>query len=313
MNAIRVSGLRKSFGAREVVHGIDFEVRSGECFGFLGHNGAGKTTTLEILEGYQSRNAGDLSVLGLDPSSPTSEWRCRIGIVLQEVELLPGLTVSETVQMFADLYPDPRSVGDTIELVGLSGLEKARVGALSGGEKRRVDLALGLIGNPELLFLDEPTSGFDPAARRAAWTTIKDLKGLGVTIVLTTHYMEEAQFLADRILILKDGTVAAQGTYDDLVREYGSNTEISFALAESNAQDIRVATGIDVEVTGARFTAASDNPQRDLHRLTTWAEQQQLILEDLSVHRASLEDVFLTVGSSRSGKDDGSDDGAGAL
>lgn len=201
---ISVRGLRKSYGDREVVRSVSFDVAAGECFGLLGHNGAGKTTTIEILEGYLPRDGGSVSVLGSDPSDPTGEWRSRVGIVLQDMDVFPTLTVAETVRMFADLYPAPRGVSETIDLVGLGGVASTRVGSLSGGETRRLDVALGLVGDPELLFLDEPTTGLDPAARREAWTMIEALKASGITIVLTTHYMDEAEVLADHLVILDD-------------------------------------------------------------------------------------------------------------
>ena len=295
--AISVDGLHKSFGDREVVSGVSFEVDAGECFGLLGHNGAGKTVTVGILEGYLKRNRGTVSVLGTDPAQPTRSWRERIGVVLQEVELLPTLTVLETVSMFADLYSNPRPVGETIALVGMAGMESARISGLSGGEKRRIDVALGLIGSPEVLFLDEPTTGFDPAARREAWQMIEDLKGLGVTILLTTHYMDEAEALADRLLILRQGKVVATGSYHELVRAHGSGTTISFQLPFGvTAEVVRTATTVDISVDDTLATVLSDNPQRDLYRLTGWAEQEGVVLGDLSAKRASLEDVFLKLG-----------------
>jgi ABC-2 type transport system ATP-binding protein len=293
--AISVRGLRKSYGDREVVRDVSFDVAAGECFGLLGHNGAGKTTTIEILEGYLLRDAGEVSVLGRDPADPSSNWRSRIGIVLQDMDVFPTLTVTETVRMFADLYPSPRKVDETIDLVDLGRLASARVGSLSGGEKRRLDVALGLVGNPELLFLDEPTTGLDPAARRDSWTMIEGLKELGVTIVLTTHYMDEAQTLADRIVILDDGVVAADGTFGELLERHGSATSISFRLPT------------DDEHT----TFSSADPQRDLHRLLGWADEHQIVLDDLTVQRSSLEDLFLSIGGrSADAAADTSDQGA---
>src|SRR6056297_3000504 len=239
--AISVSGLRKSYGDREVVRGVSFDVAAGECFGLLGHNGAGKTTTIEILEGYLPRDDGSVAVLGADPADPSSDWRSRIGIVLQDMDVFPTLTVAETVQMFADLYPAPRRVDETIDLVELGRLASTRVGGLSGGEKRRLDVALGLVGDPELLFLDEPTTGLDPAARRASWTMIEGLKESGVTIVLTTHYMDEAQTLADRLVILDDGVVAAEGTFSELLERHDAATTISFRLPVDTGADVHAA------------------------------------------------------------------------
>ncbi len=292
--AIVVKGLRKSYGAHEAVRGIDFEVAVGECFGLLGTNGAGKTTTIEILEGYRPRSAGEVAVLGTDPASPTRAWRERIGIVLQEVELDPNLTVRETVSQFASFYSKPRPVDETIELVGLAEKRDGRIASLSGGQKRRVDVALGLIGDPELVFLDEPTTGFDPAARREAWSMIEGLKRLGKTIVLTTHYMDEAQHLADRLLIIRSGQVVASGTTEELARNLDHSTVVSFRLPPGVGVDVvRSVVEADVEVSGVIATLRSDRPQRELYRLTKWAEEQSIELRDLSVTRPSLEDVFL--------------------
>ncbi len=293
-----VEGLRKSFGEREVVSGIGFEVSAGECFGFLGHNGAGKTVSMEILEGYLSRDAGQVSVLGEDPAHPSRQWRERVGVVLQETELLPTLTVGETISMFADLYANPRSVSGVLDLVGMSRMRSARVAGLSGGERRRVDVALGLVGNPELLFLDEPTTGFDPASRREAWQMIEDLRDLGVTIVLTTHYMDEAEALADRLLILKQGQVVATGTYDELVRAHGKGTTISFRLPpEMDVETVRAATRGGYSIDGGRAVLRTLDPQRELYQLTTWANEATVDLAEIEVSRASLEDVFLSVGA----------------
>ena len=312
--AISVSGLRKSYGDRDVVRDVSFDVAAGECFGLLGHNGAGKTTTIEILEGYLARDAGSVSVLGTDPADPSSEWRSRVGIVLQDMDVFPTLTVAETVHMFADLYPDPRGVDETIDLVDLGRLASSRVGSLSGGEKRRLDVALGLVGNPELLFLDEPTTGLDPAARRASWTMIEGLKELGVTIVLTTHYMDEAQTLADRLVILDDGVVAAEGTFGELLERHGAATLISFRLpADTDIEHHVVAMagvfGAEMHVDGRHAALSSAHPQRDLRRLLGWADDQRIALDDLTVQRSSLEDLFLSIGGSdvSTGSDDASE------
>jgi len=292
--AISVSGLRKSYGDREVVRDVSFDVAAGECFGLLGHNGAGKTTTIEILEGYLARDAGSVSVLGTDPANPSSEWRARVGIVLQDMNVFPTLTVAETMHMFADLYPAPREVDETIGLVDLGRRSGTQVGKLSGGEKRRLDVALGLVGDPELLFLDEPTTGLDPAARREAWTMIEDLKELGVTIVLTTHYMDEAQTLADRLVILDDGVVAAEGTFGELLERHDDAATISFRLP--NGVDAVGATiEAELRLDGRLVEFSSTDPQRDLYSLLGWADEERIAIEELTVRRSSLEDLFLRI------------------
>jgi ABC-2 type transport system ATP-binding protein len=292
--AVSVRGLRKAYGTHEVVKGIDFEVGLGECFGFLGTNGAGKTTTIEILEGYRPRDGGEISVLGLDPAKPTRAWRERIGLVLQEVELDPNLTVRETIAQFAAFYAKPPPDDETIELVGLREKRGDRVGRLSGGQKRRVDVALGIIGDPDLIFLDEPTTGFDPAARRDAWTMIEGLKALGKTIFLTTHYMDEAQHLADRVCILREGQIVALGSPETLGRGLDHSTVIGFRLpAGVTAGDVEAGTGLKVTLAGTQASVTTSAPQADLYRLTGWAEQLRITLEELTVQRPSLEDVFL--------------------
>ena len=294
--AIRVSGLHKSYGEHEAVRGIDFEVGKGEVFGFLGPNGAGKTTTVEILEGYRPRTAGDVSVLGVDPGSPTRAWRERIGLVLQECELNPLLTVTETMKLYSSFFPDPRPIYETLELVGLADRGGVRVGALSGGQQRRLDVGVGIIGNPELLFLDEPTTGFDPTARRDAWNMIEGLKELGTTIVLTTHYMEEAQHLADRVMILREGQVVAEGPPATLGEKLGQETIIRFRLTDGLTPDrVAAAIGRTPELSGNQLVLSSTEPQRDLHGLLDWAAGAGVQLADLEVRRPSLEDVFLTV------------------
>jgi ABC-2 type transport system ATP-binding protein len=297
--AIKVAGLRKAYGENEAVRGIDFEVEPGEVFGFLGPNGAGKTTTIEILEGYRPRTAGDVSVLGTDPGRPTREWRQRIGLVLQECELNPLLTVEETMKLYSSFFPTSRPVDETLDLVGLGDRHRARVGSLSGGQQRRLDVGVGIIGNPQLLFLDEPTTGFDPSARRDAWNMIEGLKDLGTTIVLTTHYMEEAQHLADRVVILREGQIVAQGQPATLGDQLGRATMIRFRSANGISADrIASAIGRRPDVSGNQATIATTDPQRDLYRLLSWAEGEGLELPDLEVRRPSLEDVFLEVTSS---------------
>ncbi len=302
MPAISVDGLRKSYGSFEAVRGISFEIEQGECFGFLGTNGAGKTTTIEILEGYRKRNAGEVSVLGTDPARPTRSWRERIGIVLQEVELDPSLTVGETVSQFAAFYSAPRPVAETIDLVGLAEKRRTRIAGLSSGQKRRVDVALGLIGDPELIFLDEPTTGFDPAARREAWGMIEGLKDLGKTVLLTTHYMDEAQHLADRLLIIHSGEVAASGTAEELTQGLDHSSVISFRPPPGTSlEDVRRVVESDVSFAGALASLTSDRPQRELFRLTQWAEEGGFELGELTVQRPTLEDVFLELTGSPEG------------
>ena len=291
---VRVEGLRKSYGTHEAVRGIDFEVQRGEIFGFLGTNGAGKTTTIEILEGYRPRTGGTVSVLGVDPAAPTAAWGERIGLVLQESELDPVYTVRETVTMFSRYYTNPRPVDATIAMVGLGEQGDARIGSLSGGQKRRVDVALGIIGNPELLFLDEPTTGFDPQARRDSWSMIEGLRDEGTTIFLTTHYMDEAQHLADRLVILRSGEVVAAGTAAALTRQVGGNSLVRFGLPrETTVEAIGAAVGTTPSVSGQQITLSTSDPQSTLLRLLSWADAQHLVLDDLLVTRPSLDDVFL--------------------
>jgi ABC-2 type transport system ATP-binding protein len=274
VSVISVDGLVKSYARHEVLHGISFTVEAGEVFGLLGPNGAGKTTTVEILEGYRGRDAGEVSVLGQDPGGAGADFRARIGIVLQSSAVYPLLSVRETLDLFSGYYPRPRRPDEVIELVGLTDKADARVRTLSGGQLRRLDLALALVGDPELIFLDEPTTGFDPAARRHAWETIRDLRELGKSILLTTHYMEEAQRLSDRIAILGDGRIVATGSPEELLSGHGV-VEIRF---RRNGQEEVVAT---------------TEPTRVLHELTSEALATGVELEGLEVHRKTLEDVYL--------------------
>ena len=272
--AIVVSDLRKSYGTVEAICGVSFEVREGEVFGLLGPNGAGKTTTVEILEGYRARDSGTASVLGHDPGSAPAALRERIGVVLQHSELSPLLTVLETHTMFAGYYANPRNVDEVVELVGLAEKRDARVKTLSGGQKRRLDLGVALVGNPDLVFLDEPTTGFDPAARRAAWDMIRALRSLGTTILLTTHYLDEAQQLADRVAVLRGGEIVRMGTPAELIGDSGV-TEIRF---RRDGELVRMKT-ID--------------PTRVLNELTAEALASGRALDQLEVHRPTLEDVYL--------------------
>ncbi len=292
--AISVRGLRKRYGDAEVVGGVDFDVATGEVFGFLGPNGAGKTTTIEILEGYRSRTEGEVSVLGTDPAHPTAAWRERLGLVLQECELDPLLTVSETLRLFSSFYRSPRPVAETVAMVGLEDKRDARAGTLSGGQRRRLDVAVALVGRPELVFLDEPTTGFDPSARREAWTMIEGLKAAGTTVFLTTHYLDEAQHLADRVAILCAGTIVASGRPGELGRE-GRMSLISFRLPDGiHAEEVgRRVRGADVESAGSLVTLRAHDAQEALWRLTNWAHESHLHLDGLEVRRPSLEDAFL--------------------
>jgi ABC-2 type transport system ATP-binding protein len=276
VSAITVSDLHKSYGAYEAVRGIDFEIEAGEVFGLLGPNGAGKTTTVEILEGYRTRDGGQVTVLGEDPAHAGLDWRERIGVVLQSGALYQNLTVTEHLELFAGYYQQPRDVGKVIELVGLTEKRDARVRTLSGGQQRRLDLGLGLIGDPEVLFLDEPTTGFDPAARRAAWDVIRSLRTLGKTILLTTHYLDEAEQLSDRVAVLREGAIVAIGRPEELSGAAPA-TEIRY---RRNGEEVLVST---------------HEPTRLLHELTAEALAEGRELEGLVVRRPTLEEVYLSL------------------
>ena len=276
MTAISVKGLRKSYGAYEAVRGIDFEVAVGEVFGLLGPNGAGKTTTVEILEGYRHADAGAVRVLDTDPHTAGRDWRGRIGVVLQSSAVYPGLSVAETLRLFAGYYTRPRDVDEVIELVGLAEKADARVRTLSGGQKRRLDLGLALVGDPELVFLDEPTTGFDPAARRLAWEMIRSLRSLGKTVLLTTHYLDEAEQLADRVAVLREGRIVSTGTPAELT---GGSHE----------------TEIRYRRDGEEILIRTSEPTRVLAELTGRAAAEGLELEGLSVRRPTLEEIYLAL------------------
>jgi ABC-2 type transport system ATP-binding protein len=273
--AIEVRDLRKSYGELEAVRGIDFSVQRGEIYGMLGPNGAGKTSTVEILEGYRQRSSGSVSVLGYDPQARPLALRQRVGIVLQSSGIYNQVRVREVLAHFAGFYPHPRDVDEVVELVGLSDKRDERARRLSGGQRRRLDLALALIGDPELIFLDEPTTGFDPAARRTAWQTIRSLKELGKTVLLTTHYLDEAQELADRVAIVKGGQILAEGSPAELGVGGGSRYTVAYLNA------------------GEPVIHQTDDPTSLLHELTAAALARGEQLEGLSVTRPSLEEVYL--------------------
>ena len=291
-DAITVRGLARSYGAVRAVRDVSFTVGRGEIFALLGPNGAGKTTTLEILEGFRRRDGGQADVLGLDPGDRATgrALRERIGLVLQDIAVEPYLTVRETLARNAGYYPAPRGVAEVIALVGLAGQERTKVRNLSGGLKRRLDLSLGLIGDPELLFLDEPTTGFDPGARRDAWQIVRGLSAGGTTILLTTHAMDEAQALAGRVAVMSGGQIVAEGTPSDLGGRASAQTRICFALPGG-------CTGADLPgaavLAGGLVTVQTSAPTQALHELTGWALDRGLTLDRLSVERPSLEDIYL--------------------
>ena len=299
--AIEVRGLRKSYGAVEAVRGIDLQVSTGEVFALLGPNGAGKTTTIEILEGYLDRTAGEVSVLGYDPSGNHRSLKERIGIVLQSTGVQRYLNVEETVNLFRGYYPNPLPLEEVLNATGLAEQRGVRARRLSTGQQRRLDVAIGLSGNPDLLFLDEPTTGFDPSARRGAWEMIRNLRNLGKTVVLTTHYMDEAEHLADRVAIMVHGQIVVEGTPSELLRDNGATT-IRFKLADgapSLPGDLVVGP---MEPSG-HYTVVTSTPTSTLHRLTGWAVEHGLELEEMSVSRPSLEDLFVQLAESKEADD----------
>ena len=293
--AIDVAGLRKSYdGVVQALDGVDLEVRRGELLALLGPNGAGKTTLVEILEGHRDHDGGDARVLGFDPGRREREFRAQIGIVLQEEGLDPAITVREAIELYSAAYPHPRPAAEVVELVGLGDRGDARVQTLSGGQRRRLDLALGIAGDPELLFLDEPTTGFDPAARRQSWDLITRLRRLGKTIVLTTHYMDEAQHLADRVAVIAHGKVIADGTPDALGRGAGEAAVVGFRVPdEVEIAELPLPPGAELERGERRLSLRTATPTRDLAPLLAWAAERDTELEGLTVGRPSLEDVYL--------------------
>ena len=289
--AIQVRGLRKSYGSVEAVRGIDLQVSIGEVFALLGPNGAGKTTTIEILEGYLHRTAGEALVLGHDPGRNDRSLKERIGIVLQSTGVQPYLSVEESINLFRGYYPHPMPLEEILRATGLTEQRRVRVRRLSGGQQRRLDVAIGLSGDPELLFLDEPTTGFDPSARRGAWEMVRNLKSLGKTVVLTTHYMDEAEYLADRVAIIVQGKIVAEGAPSELSHE-GKSTSIRFRLGRSSVLPPETLGAEPADDEGS-YVIATNAPTAVLHRLTGWALEQGVELEELSVSRPSLEDLFI--------------------
>ena len=292
-HAVDVDDLRKSYGSVQAVRGISFTVAEGEVFALLGPNGAGKTTTVEILEGFRSRDGGRASVLGFDPATGDRRLKEQMGIVLQTTGVDPYLTVAETVDMFRGYYPKPRPRDEVIELVGLSDKRDSRVTQLSGGQRRRLDVAIALAGDPRVLFLDEPTTGFDPGARRNAWEVVKGLAGLGKTIFLTSHSMDEVQFLADRVVIIASGKIVAEGTPETLVGRHDTSTQVRFRMPSAAAlpESLR---GV-ARVNDDSVELDTRDPTRTLYELTSWAIQSGFSLDGLQVTRPSLEDVYLEI------------------
>jgi ABC-2 type transport system ATP-binding protein len=276
VSAIRVEELRKRYGEEEALRGVSFEIEEGEVFGLLGPNGAGKTTTVEILEGYRKRDGGEVEVLGFDPQRSERSFRERIGVVLQSSELWSTLTPVETLRMFAGYYQRPRAVDEVLDLVGLTDKRDARARTLSGGQKRRLDLGIALVGDPQLVFLDEPTTGFDPAARRTAWEMIRSLRSLGKTVLLTTHYLDEAQQLSDRVAVLREGRIVTIGAPSVLT---GGSVEAEIRYRRNGEQVVQ----------------RTSEPTRVLHELTAAALARGEELEGLEVRRPSLEDVYLSL------------------
>jgi ABC-2 type transport system ATP-binding protein len=291
-SAVYVRDLHKSYGAVEAVRGIDLTVERGAVYAVIGPNGAGKTTTLEILEGHRHASSGEVRVLGFDPARNESAFKQRIGIVLQSASIPAYLRVEEAVDLFRGYYPHPRPVGEVLELVGLQDDRRKLVRRLSGGQQRRLDVAIGLAGDPDLLFLDEPTTGLDPAARRSAWAVIRNLRELDKTVLLTTHYIDEADILADRVAILSSGSIVAEGTPVE-IRARHRDTRISFVGKADG-----LPTSLGAVADNGRVVIESSVPTRTLHELTTWATEQNVDLQDLRVSPISLEDVYLELTAS---------------
>jgi ABC-2 type transport system ATP-binding protein len=302
---IDVRGLRKSYGDVEAVAGVDVHVDRGEVFALLGPNGAGKTTTVEILEGYRDRTDGEVSVLGHDPARTDADLKRRIGIVLQSTGVDPYLTVRETVGLYAGFYPSPRDVDEVVDLVGLAEKRNTRVNKLSGGQQRRLDVAVALAGDPELLFLDEPTTGFDPNARRNAWEIVKNLTAIGKTIFLTTHFMDEAQYLANRVAVIAAGSIVAEGTPATLGGRDRMRTRIRFHVPEGRPAPSGLPDA--AMLADGSFEIRTEHPTKVVHELTAWALRHDFVVDPLEVTQPSLEDVYLEL----TGGEPAADEGAG--
>jgi ABC-2 type transport system ATP-binding protein len=299
MSVICVEHLIKDYGPTRAVADLSFEVEQGEVYALLGENGAGKSTSVEILEGHRQPSAGTVEVLNSDPWQAGREFRDRIGIVLQSSGVESEFSVREVIELYGSCYRSPRSLDDVVGLVGLDGKVDSRVGALSGGQRRRLDLALGIVGRPEVLFLDEPTTGFDPSARRRSWDLIEGLGDDGTTVLLTTHYLDEAEHLADRVGVLAAGRLIAEGTPEQLINRT-SGTVVSFMLPDTvdvadAAAVFRPLLGVDVRLAGRLVEATIDHPTAAVHRLTGWALEARVELESLAIRRSSLEDVYLAL------------------
>lgn len=292
MTVVEVRDLRKVYGDNAAVDGLSFDIEEGEVYGLLGHNGAGKSTTIEILEGHRERTAGTVSVLGLDPAAAGRELRDRVGIVLQTSGVEPELSVREAIDLYGTVYRRRRPTEELLDLVGLDAKADARISTLSGGQRRRLDLALGIVGYPDLVFLDEPTTGFDPAARRKSWELIQGLCSLGTTVLLTTHYLDEAEHLADRVGVLTNGRLVAEGTPAELIGGVAS-TVVSFTVDGADPSELRSILPATAIINGARVEFSTDTATHHVHVVTGWAVERDVELLGLSVTRPSLEDVFL--------------------